>query len=528
MYESIALGIKRASPMILDNLGLTIKIGDANETMAEQLGKSVEELTAEEKQMALLNATLEAGDKLIAQVGGTTESATDDIARMETSVLNLKDAIAEGLSPAVSRAAGGIAEFLNTQMDANEVITYAIQLTDEKRLADDKALIAVNNVRDGVWTANEALEWLTYYTKDATEGTDNSRFAMIEAAAAADHEAERLMNAGVWLRDTATATDELTTAQVDLKQQMSDLSLFIQGPLGKEYDTFTQKQSDLTIEIEETQARIIELEGLEYITEEQKSELETAKTKVDELSQKFTDNADAHDEATKRIMFNLLAQRAAIEGLTSEEVTFLQKVATNWGLVDQATADYVTNADAYLGTLAASSGENLGHMRSQLALTLGTTQTNLDGMRGNFGLLDGSMKNSIDVARRLEDQIRRLKGKTITVKTVYKTVGQPYRRQHGGPVKEGNPYIVGEAGPEMFVPFADGEIIPNRRIRGYPNDSYFAPMALTSGERVTVTPKAETRKGIGPGAQVLIFGGLHLHGVENEKDLVEEISRLLA
>jgi hypothetical protein len=45
MYESIALGIKRASPMILDNLGLTIKIGDANEKMAEQLKLGISSLT---------------------------------------------------------------------------------------------------------------------------------------------------------------------------------------------------------------------------------------------------------------------------------------------------------------------------------------------------------------------------------------------------------------------------------------------------------------------------------------------------
>ena len=29
LYESIATGVKRASPMILDNLGLTIKIGNS-------------------------------------------------------------------------------------------------------------------------------------------------------------------------------------------------------------------------------------------------------------------------------------------------------------------------------------------------------------------------------------------------------------------------------------------------------------------------------------------------------------------
>lgn len=34
-------------------------------------------------------------------------------------------------------------------------------------------------------------------------------------------------------------------------------------------------------------------------------------------------------------------------------------------------------------------------------------------------------------------------------------------REHGGPVSGGMPYIVGERGPELFVPNQSGQIIPN-------------------------------------------------------------------
>ncbi|HUW78765.1 MAG TPA: hypothetical protein VMV52_08470, partial [Candidatus Nanopelagicaceae bacterium] len=77
MYESIATGIKRAQPLILDNLGLTIKVGAANEAYAKKIGIAVTALSAEQKAIAMLEAALESGGNLIAQVGGTTESATD-------------------------------------------------------------------------------------------------------------------------------------------------------------------------------------------------------------------------------------------------------------------------------------------------------------------------------------------------------------------------------------------------------------------------------------------------------------------
>lgn len=37
-------------------------------------------------------------------------------------------------------------------------------------------------------------------------------------------------------------------------------------------------------------------------------------------------------------------------------------------------------------------------------------------------------------------------------------------RAAGGPVSGGSPYIVGERGPEVFVPSASGAIVPNNRL----------------------------------------------------------------
>ena len=53
---------------------------------------------------------------------------------------------------------------------------------------------------------------------------------------------------------------------------------------------------------------------------------------------------------------------------------------------------------------------------------------------------------------------------TITTlhNTVYSSSGKPpERRQHGGPVSGGSPYVVGEAGPEIFVPSSSGSVLPN-------------------------------------------------------------------
>ena len=112
LYNSIATGIKRASPLILDNLGIVVKVGKANEDYAKQLGKTVEQLTAEEQQMALLNATLEAGGNLINQVGGNTDSATDSFARMDVAIDNAKDSLMTKFAPAMTNAADAVTQLI--------------------------------------------------------------------------------------------------------------------------------------------------------------------------------------------------------------------------------------------------------------------------------------------------------------------------------------------------------------------------------------------------------------------------------
>jgi hypothetical protein len=112
LYQSIATGVKRAQPLILDNLGITIKVGEANEAFAKSIGKTVEELNAEEKAMAILQGTLEAGDNLIAQVGGNTDSATDSFDRATVAITEAGDAIKTKLAPFLADAAEGLATLL--------------------------------------------------------------------------------------------------------------------------------------------------------------------------------------------------------------------------------------------------------------------------------------------------------------------------------------------------------------------------------------------------------------------------------
>jgi len=120
MYESIATGIKRASPMILDNLGIVVKIDEANRAYAASIGKTVDQLSAEEKQIALLNGTIEAGSRLIEQAGGTTESFADSWARLTVETTNATNALKANAAEIAGPILSNYADFLETTREAGE------------------------------------------------------------------------------------------------------------------------------------------------------------------------------------------------------------------------------------------------------------------------------------------------------------------------------------------------------------------------------------------------------------------------
>ena len=83
MFESIAIGVGRQSKLILDNLGIIVSAGTAYEKYAKSIGKSTKELTEMERKQAFLNATLEAGDRILQQIDTSTMTNLEKMQRLK-------------------------------------------------------------------------------------------------------------------------------------------------------------------------------------------------------------------------------------------------------------------------------------------------------------------------------------------------------------------------------------------------------------------------------------------------------------
>ncbi len=240
------------------------------------------------------------------------------------------------------------------------------------------------------------------------------------------------------------ALDTNTEAMKGFQYSAEELQLFIKGPLGKEFDNFIDKQTDLRQQADELRGKIDELNGKPWLTAEQRQQLVDYKTKLGDINQAMRDNADTHDEATKRIALDLLTQQAAVDGLSEQELGFLAEVAKQWGLFDTATATATDAASKALEDFA--SGDEWDDVIRRYDDAIDRAEY-LKMITSNiyYGLPEGT-----DIGKAIENY--------------YNTPG----RAMGGPVSAGALYQINEPtgpGGELFRPAVDGQILNQAQVR---------------------------------------------------------------
>lgn len=77
--DDLTTALGRGSPLILDNLGLTVKVGEANEEYARKLGKAATALTDGEKKLAFYEAAMKAAEEKVATMGEVQLTLADRV-----------------------------------------------------------------------------------------------------------------------------------------------------------------------------------------------------------------------------------------------------------------------------------------------------------------------------------------------------------------------------------------------------------------------------------------------------------------
>lgn len=398
LYQSLATGIKRASPMILDNLGLTIKVGEANERYAEELGKTVEQLTAEEQKQALLNETLRAGQVLIEQVGGDVSNMADSYAQLATEIENATNRTKENLDVALRPMVENLLEgvrVINRTAEASRILGGEI----------------VNRGRDFRLTSGEIIT-----LEEALERADQASDAMAHTW---NKDFVEAMNSAV------DSTADLSSAHENLNLSMESIKIGIDGQIGEAWEDY----KEMTRRSGET---------------------------LDDFIERQKDAREAINDTTRDLIFQTVAKGLDEEatlnlarsmGILSEEDYAVAEASRilreHFDLMDGQMDGSIEHTDL-MSEAAATLAERLAGIESPDEIQIIVDTFMAEQGLGNFQ----EMLNNLPQSVRIDLQTNILSQGTLA------------GRASGGPVRRGVPYVVGEKRPELFIPYQDGEILP--------------------------------------------------------------------
>lgn len=194
-FARLALGIRRSSVRILDDIGLIIRLQQAYDEFAVKVGKNVLDLDAQEKQLALLNSTVKEGQNLINALGDSVSSQVDPFQQWDAAVQNLTNNFKAGFIGVVlptlrtfsddyQRTMEGItastAEAAQAAKDPlrplSEGIDQALALTEEAMVGFGKRIAAImpNLARESAGFTENISEMIRVagQTTTTTEFTD--------------------------------------------------------------------------------------------------------------------------------------------------------------------------------------------------------------------------------------------------------------------------------------------------------------------------------------------------------------------
>jgi len=236
MLNSIVTALGRGSKLMLDNLGILIDVGAANERYADSLGKVSTQLTDVERKQAFINDALSIGSANLERIGELTDSDADAFARLAAETGNLAISMGESLLP-VMRPVVDAMTFMAVQ--AREIIEEVenvdrVTLSWSDTLSILTATILLGRGELRVWTNQAKLAFdatvnLGLESAKFTEVTDASIDALIaegealveltDAEMVAEQAAFELANEQL---NVAAAALEAAAAQKILDKEIRD------------------------------------------------------------------------------------------------------------------------------------------------------------------------------------------------------------------------------------------------------------------------------------------------------------------
>jgi hypothetical protein len=247
---------------------------------------------------------------------------------------------------------------------------------------------------------------------------------------------------GSQMLKAAEATETLERSQEELQADLDRLGKTIDLDITEQFTDYKDRVDALT-------SKIGELEAIKNPTEDQRKDLERTRKELMEVEKQW-------DLTTAKIIFDLAEQRLALDGLTEEELVALRKLAgpDGLGLIDDAAVALLDSIDVLADGLN-EAGDQSTYFKDMAVQ------------------LQDPLLNATNKAGGLASALGRIRSKHVTITTEYKSI---YSSREEGRLRAlgiisqsgrqflqaGSASLVGERGPEAFIPRQSGMVLNNR------------------------------------------------------------------
>lgn len=449
MFESLMLGIKRGSKLIIDNTGVTFDLSTAYSEYAASIGKSVESMTDADQKMAILEATMERGSKIIEQVGGNVDSAVDSFAQLETATNNLANAWKSGIS-----VGGGFA----TVVDRLNLATSKLIAGQALQQAISEGTIT--GVRGAEMWA-DAIGGMAPHLLDVGEQYEAIADLMTEINKLEKEHAD-------YLKRTEMEWARVNSEAVQMGEWERQLSV-----VRKSWDYYTRKANEAANATETwgVMARVTvdHLLALEEGQKDASAAMERVDTDhIEGYAREWDSVASSAGDAAAAVGGYFDNLNTGIASVLQTKLEQLQFEALGGAEIVIAEADVTAALEA-----RAISPEQAASFYSELYGAAADIQTEMDkldasGATTEFGALEEPLEAAKLKVGEVQTALDAMTGKSYYVNVVVSGLGawdwKEKPTQTGGVAAKGDVHLVGERGPELFVPHTSGKIIPNNEM----------------------------------------------------------------
>lgn len=487
-FQTLVYVIQTGNVRMARTLGLQVDFQGALQETAKQLGKTTDELTEEETILARTNAVMEAGSRITGTYEAAMGTAGKQLLSLDRYVEEFKVSLGNLFIPVLSVAVDALTDFFKTMKEgldtANLLLNWTKEFTEVLEEHEKEVITTATSYQEYVDEMERAAKVAGIVARTQEEVdrlvarggmgavlAANSFIILSERgwefAQASEEVKEATAASGEKLRtyqeiidslrgptkDLSGATGELSDEMKELaKAAIEELNYLIGVDFEDTLQDHENTMNDLTIQYDTTKKEIDDLikkyGGIDKIPSWKLDEWVNLQNELGKTREAIDKEEEAWKRNTDQILFNMAAR--ALEAMPIDiQGEALGALAESMGLIDEPTREAWEN----VGTLTQLLGEgkiDVGEYGT-LVDTLGVHLTDLPEEVTPEVILTVTGLDDLMLAVQV---LRRL-GVDVPIPA---PLPSPERRQHGGPVLANMPYLVGEGGPELFIPSQSGRV----------------------------------------------------------------------